>query len=198
MCSFRPSPGIYSSSRPRDQSGTYNYPIIFTIPADSPPSLECPFGSVIWTLTATIHRPGRFNPKMKAVRKINVVATPNEDSTETAAALTIDKTWKDQLRYCLTISGGAFPIGSNIQIRLVLEPITKVKIHRVSIAIDGTSLYFPNKTYLLTIASPPFNRRCYLLPWNAQGREGTDLTRPLLFEVFRQAHSNTPSFRREP
>ena len=129
--------------------GTYTYPISFAIPADSPPSLDCIYGSITWSMKATVHRPGKFIPRMEAVRTINVVATPSEDATEDVESVTVNKTWEDQMVYYLSVVGRAFPIGSKIPIQLTLMPLAKIKIQRVSVVIDGMS-QFVSKTSILT------------------------------------------------
>ena len=96
------------------------------------------FGSIVWTLTATVHRPGKFTPRMETVRTINVVATPSDEATEDVESVTVNKAWADQMVYCLSIVGRAFPIGSKIPIQLTFLPLAKIKIHRVSVVIDGT------------------------------------------------------------
>lgn len=122
--------------------GTYRYPISFAIPADSPPSLDSMFGSIVWTLTATVHRPGRFTPRMETVRTINVVAAPSDDATEDVESVTVNKTWEDQMVYRLSIVGRAFPIGSKVPVHLIFLPLAKIKIHRVTVAVDGALLQF--------------------------------------------------------
>ena len=150
--------------------GTYTYPISFAIPADSPPSLDCIYGSIIWSMKATVHRPGKFIPRMEAVRTINVVATPSEDATEDVESVTVNKTWEDQMVYYLSVVGRAFPIGSKIPIQLTLMPLAKIKIQRVSVVIDGMS-QFVSKTSILTGHSPSFNRESDILHSNAEGRQ---------------------------
>lgn len=179
--------------------GTYRYPISFAIPADSPPSLDCTFGSIVWIMTATVHRPGRLVPRMKAVHTINVVATPGDDATD--ENLNVTQTWKrqtgdDQMAYSLSVFGKTFPIGSKIPIQIKLLPFVTVKVHRVSVAIDGVWLLLPNKTSVLIIASPSFNRACHV----QQGRGITagNPTPPPSGAPRQGAYSNTPPFPRRP
>lgn len=89
-------------------------------------------------MTATVHRPGKFTPRMETARKINVVATPSDDATEDVESVTVNKTWEDQMVYYMSIVGRAFPIGGKIPIQLSFMPLAKIKIHRVSVVIDGT------------------------------------------------------------
>ncbi|KAF9783668.1 hypothetical protein BJ322DRAFT_1196431 [Thelephora terrestris] len=100
------------------------------------------FGSIVWTLTATVHRPGRLTPRMETVRTINVVATPSEDATEDVESVTANKTWEDQMVYCLSIVGRAFPIGTKVPVQLTLLPIAKIQIYKVSAAIDEKVMYY--------------------------------------------------------
>jgi len=97
------------------------------------------YGSIAWSLKATVHRPGKFTPRMETVRTINVVATPSEDATEDVENVTVNKTWENQMSYYLSIAGRAFPIGSKIPIQLTFMPLAKIKIHKVSVVIDGMS-----------------------------------------------------------
>ena len=77
---------------------------------------------------------------METVHTINVVATPSQDATEDVECITVNKSWEDQMEYFLSIVGRAFPIGSKIPVQLMILPIAKVKIHKVSVAVDGTLL----------------------------------------------------------
>ena len=176
--------------------GTYTYPISFAIPADSPPSLECTYGSVVWSLKATVHRPGAFTPRMETVRTINVIATPSDDTTEDVESVTVNKTWEDQMVYYLSIVGRAFPIGSKIPIQLTFMPLAKVKIHRVSIAIDGMLSQFVVTTPVLDIHSHSFNRESDVLHSELHEVAEYNPAGPLLLEVSRwEPHSHTPSYR---
>ena len=176
--------------------GTYRYPISFAIPADSPPSLECLHDSIVWNLKATVHRPGKFTPRMEAMRSINVVATPSEDDTEDVESITANKTWADQMAYCLSIVGIAFPIGSKIPIQLTFMPLAKIKIHKVSVVIDGTSSQFFVMTSVLTIHLSS-NRESGVLCSNEDDHESpeSDPAGPLLLEAPKEPHSHTPSYR---
>lgn len=85
--------------------GTYTYPISFAIPADSPPSLGLEYGSVLWRLKATVHRPGTFTSKITHSREVVVVASPSEDDIEDTESIVVERMWEDQMQYLLVISG---------------------------------------------------------------------------------------------
>lgn len=117
--------------------GTYTYPISFTIPNNSPPTIECDYGSMIWKLKAEVHRPGAFTPKLTAQREVLVVSAPCEEDTEDSENIIIERQWESQLQYLITISGRRFPTGGTIPIDLTIIPFTKAKVHRISAYIDG-------------------------------------------------------------
>jgi hypothetical protein len=119
------------------------------------------YGSIVWTLKATVHRPGKFIPRMEIVRSVNVVATPSEDATDDVESVTVNKTWEDQMEYYLSVVGRAFPIGSKVPIQLTFLPLAKIKIHKVSVVIDGTTVV--RKRESRSDVSPPLNREDYLL-----------------------------------
>lgn len=101
---------------------------------------------------------------METAHTINVVATPSQDSDENNEGYTFRKVLEDLMVFHLSVSGQTFPIGSKIPILLRIQPLTNIRIHKVSIEIEGTSLCFFNKTSVLTIASLPFNRVYQILP----------------------------------
>ncbi|KAG2159160.1 uncharacterized protein EDB93DRAFT_1075989 [Suillus bovinus] len=118
------------------KKGTYTYPISFTIPNNSPPTIECDYGSMIWRLKAEVHRPGAFTPKLTAQREVLVVAAPCEDDTEDSENTIIERQWESQLQYMIAISGRRFPTGGTIPMDLTIIPFTKAKVHRISVHID--------------------------------------------------------------
>ncbi|KAG2347465.1 hypothetical protein BDR05DRAFT_927310 [Suillus weaverae] len=118
------------------KKGTYTYPISFTIPNNSPPTIECDYGSMIWRLKAEVHRPGAFTAKLTAQREVLVVAAPCEEDTEDSENIIIERQWESQLQYLIAISGRRFPTGGTIPIDLTIIPFTKAKVHRISVYIE--------------------------------------------------------------
>lgn len=119
--------------------GTYTWPISFAIPATSPPTLHCDFGHVSWKLKAFAHRPGTFTTKMSASQDITVVACPSEDDLEETDSIIVERQWDAQMQYLITVSGRSFPIGGTMPVSITFLPLTKMKIYRVSILIEGES-----------------------------------------------------------
>ncbi|KAG1746469.1 hypothetical protein EDB19DRAFT_1689776 [Suillus lakei] len=138
------------------KKGTYTYPISFTIPNNSPPTIECDHGSMIWRLKAEVHRPGAFTPKLTAQREVLVVAAPCEEDTEDSENTIIERQWESQLQYLIAISGRRFPTGGTIPIDLTIMPFTKAKVHRISVYIDERIEYHTQTKR--TVRSQPAHR----------------------------------------
>jgi len=120
--------------------GTYTYPISFPIPGNAPPTLQCDYGSVVWKLRATAHRPGTFKTKLTASREVIMIACPTED-TEDTENIIVERHWDEQLQYLISISGRSFYIGGIVPVTFTLMPLAKVKIHRISVSIEGVRLF---------------------------------------------------------
>ena len=118
-------------------TGVYTYPISFAIPPNSPPTLHCEFGSVVWRLKATAHRPGTFTTKLSATQEVTVVACPCEDDTEDTESIIVERQWDTQMQYLIAISGRSFPIGGVIPFSITFVPWTKMKVFRLSLVIEG-------------------------------------------------------------
>jgi len=131
--------------------GTYTYPISFEIPANAPATLRCPYGTVDWHLYATVHRPGHFTPKLTATREVIVIPCPKEEENEDTGSTVIERLWEQQLQYSISISGHSFFIGGTIPITISFMPLSKVKIHRFSVHVEGMS--HPFQAYILSKAS---------------------------------------------
>lgn len=117
--------------------GTYTYPISFPIPGNAPPTMQCDYGSVVWRLRATAHRPGTFKSKLTASREVIMIACPLEEDTEDTENIVVERHWDQQLQYLISISGRSFYIGGTVPVTFTLMPLAKVKIHRVSVFIEG-------------------------------------------------------------
>jgi len=118
-------------------TGTYTYPISFTIPANSPPTLQCEYGSLTWRLKANVHRPGTFTQKLTAVRDVTVISCPGEDDMDEHENMIVERQWEGQMQYVITIPGKMFYVGGTIPIQLTFMPLAKVKIHRITAVLEG-------------------------------------------------------------
>ena len=143
--------------------GIYNWPISFTIPSDTPPTLQCEYGSVSYKLRAHVARPGALRPDFTNTTEIQLVACPRDDDTEDIESIIVEREWDNQLRYLITLSGKSFPMGSHIPLQLTLMPLSKVSIYRLGVFLEekGTSLYFTGWLRLIKL---------YTVDYYAHGR----------------------------
>ena len=81
-----------------------------------------------------------------------MVATPSEDDTEDTENIIVERYWDNQMQYLFSISGRMFNVGGSIPIQMTFLPMAKMKIHRLSIALEGKGyLYRPRLTPLTTL-----------------------------------------------
>ncbi|KAF8581093.1 hypothetical protein K439DRAFT_1393126 [Ramaria rubella] len=124
------------------RKGTYTYPISFSIPSNSPPTVHCDFGAVIYRLKAVVHRPGALTSKLSATREVTLVASPADDDSEETHSIAVERQWDTQLRYLIALSGRSFPIGSHIPFNLTMVPMEKCKVYRLSVFLEEKTEYF--------------------------------------------------------
>lgn len=115
--------------------GEYGYN--FELPLESclPETLEVELGSVKYELEAILERSGAFRPKLVGKKEVVLIRCPKEESLENVEPIAISRTWEDQMRYDIIISGKSFPLGSTIPIAFKLTPLAKVRCHKIKIYI---------------------------------------------------------------
>lgn len=84
-------------------TGTYNYPISFSIPASCPPTIHADFGSVVYRLKATVVRVGALSPNFVEEQEVALIASPGEDDLEETENVIVERQWEDQLRYVVVV-----------------------------------------------------------------------------------------------
>ncbi|KAG6920198.1 hypothetical protein DXG01_004967 [Tephrocybe rancida] len=124
------------------KKGTYTYPIAFAVPANSPPTLCCNYGTVSWRLSATVHRPGAFKSKLGAHREVVVIISPTDEDTEDTENIIVERHWDQQLQYLISVSGRSFYIGGTLPVTFTLMPLAKMKVHRISVFIEERIDYY--------------------------------------------------------
>lgn len=87
------------------KAGTYTYPISIPVPASLPPSLNCEFGHVSYTLKATVHRAGALTPKLTSSTEVMLVTSPSEEDTEENESIVVERFWETQVKYHVALSG---------------------------------------------------------------------------------------------
>ena len=61
----------------------------------------------------------------------------SDDDTEDTENIIVERFWDNQLQYLLSISGRMFHIGGTIPIHMSFLPMAKMKIHRLSVILEG-------------------------------------------------------------
>ena len=125
-------------------AGTYNYPIMFTILPDSPPTTKAEYGSFIWRLSAKVTRPSstsRSIRMMVAHKDIEVVYMPTDDPLEeppgSANSIHLQRVWDAQLEYRLDILRRNIPLNGTLPLRLAITPLKKIKVHQIAVYLEG-------------------------------------------------------------
>lgn len=117
-------------------SGTYNWPVSFVIPPDSPPSIRCDYGSVTYRVRAQAVRAGTFTSKLVANTEVTVISCPSADDLEESESIIVEREWDNNLRYLISLSGKSFPLGGTMPVQLTLMPLSKICIYRLSVVLE--------------------------------------------------------------
>jgi hypothetical protein len=118
------------------------------------------FGAVRYNLKATVQRVGALTSNLTAHTPVELISSPGDDDTEDTDSLVIERMWDLQMRYLVTLSGKvgqrcasfarghgltaaqSFPVGGRIPITIRLNPLSKVKLYRISALIEEKMSYY--------------------------------------------------------
>ncbi|SCU89195.1 LAFA_0E16622g1_1 [Lachancea sp. 'fantastica'] len=171
------------------QPGEYIYGFEQTIPLSCPESIMASFGSVEYTLMASIERTGAFKSNIHARMPLEVIRAPSDSSVEETEPIAISRDWEDQLHYDIVIASKDIVLDAFLPIAFNITPIDKVTLHRVRIYLTETMEYYcknkkvhrlePTKKFLLAEhKAPPFEN----LPAGASAAKAKNLGNLLLDE----------------
>ncbi|WFD43793.1 hypothetical protein MPSI1_002457 [Malassezia psittaci] len=146
--------------------GTYEYPFSMSLPMDLPATLHADFGHLEYILKATVHRSGTLAPNLVTQREVTLVQMPDSDNTVVTDSIIVSRTCEDMLSYMLVISGTSFPIGTFIPVSLKMVPIGKIKIHRITVALEEQTDYYANERRTMRREVP---RKWTMLRLNGDG-----------------------------
>ncbi|KAL4071279.1 hypothetical protein V8B97DRAFT_442475 [Scleroderma yunnanense] len=131
------------------QKGTYNYPILFTLPPDSPPTIRAEYGSFTWCINAKVKRPGtasQITRTMVAHKDVEVVCMPTDDPleepSENATTIQLQRAWDTQLEYRLDVFHRNNPLDGILPFQLTIIPLRKIKVHQVAVYLEERAEYF--------------------------------------------------------
>lgn len=116
------------------KAGTYTYPISIPVPASLPPSLNCEFGHVTYTLKATVHRAGALTPKLTSSTEVLLVTSPSEEDTEENESIVVERFWETQVKYHVALSG---------KVRHNLPSVISASVRRL--LIDSRAASYPRR-----------------------------------------------------
>ncbi|KAG5355165.1 Arrestin-related trafficking adapter 3 [Yarrowia sp. B02] len=125
--------------------GEYVYNFELPIQASLPESISAAFGSVSYTLEASIERPGAFRSNLVGKKEVRLIRAPADQSQEVTEPIVISRHWEDQLHYDIVIGGKSIPIGTKMQVAFKLTPLAKVRCHRIRIYISENIDYYCRK-----------------------------------------------------
>lgn len=162
-----PAPGAPAAEWFELRKGTYEYPFSLSLPTDLPATLHADFGHLEYLLKATVYRSGTLAPNLSTQREVTLVQMPDADASAAADAIVVSRTCEDMLSYLLAISGSSFPIGTHIPVSLKMVPIGKIKIHRITVALEEQTDYYANERRTMRREVP---RKWTMLRLNGDGR----------------------------
>ncbi|EIW71659.1 hypothetical protein TREMEDRAFT_42980 [Tremella mesenterica DSM 1558] len=161
------------------RKGTYNYPISFPIPTNTPPTVHGDFGTVIYKLKAVVVRAGALSPNLIEEMEVTMIATPQEDDLEETENVLVERQWEEQMRYQIALGGKAFPVGGLIPMGIRLMPLAKCKIHRITVALEEKADYYAQKRQVARHENP---RRFVLAFYRQNEKKERDPLLPIISE----------------
>ena len=145
--------------------GDYIYSFEEFFPSELPETMNLTFGSVRYSVEASIERSGAFKSNLYARRDISVIRTPSSESSEENEPIVINRDWEDKLHYEIVISSKQVILNSYLPISFKLTPLDKIKVHRLRIYITEHLEYYchnkhvhraePQRKVLLLEHRPP-------------------------------------------
>lgn len=154
------------------RKGEYEYPFSLSLPRDLPPTLHADFGSILYTLKATVFRSGPLSANVAAQKEVTLVQTPDISQSTAADTIVVNRSCEDMLSYHVAIDGHSFPIGTSIPIHLTFMPLSKTKVHRMLFVLEEKIEYFANERKVTRHEMPR--------KWKLLHLQYTDRSMPLL------------------
>ncbi|KZO93863.1 hypothetical protein CALVIDRAFT_539513 [Calocera viscosa TUFC12733] len=121
------------------RKGTYTYPIVFPLPPPAPTTVHTEFGTVRYYLVGVVHRSGPFSLRLQGEKEVEVIDVPPDEEPETVS---IERQWEESLRYVIGLDNKINLVGGELAFDLTLMPLEKVKIYRLSVAVEEKVDYF--------------------------------------------------------
>jgi hypothetical protein len=71
---------------------------------------------------------------------VHVVSLPADADLDAAGEILIERPWDDQLQYLFKVSRKTFAIGASFNLKVVFMPLTKVRMYKFAVDIEGKQL----------------------------------------------------------
>lgn len=148
------------------KKGTYTYSVSLPLPANLPPTLYADFGRNTYSLKAVVKRSGPLTPNLSCEQEVVMVHAPDEEGSEEAEAIIVERSWEESLTYRVFVSGRSFACGSKIPLWIKFIPLgEKVRLWRLTAVLEEKTKYFakgrkvsrhetPRRWVLIRIVSP--------------------------------------------
>ncbi|EJT96903.1 hypothetical protein DACRYDRAFT_119725 [Dacryopinax primogenitus] len=152
----RERPGSREKPVPADtwrefRKGTYTYPVVFPLPPPAPTTVHTEFGTVKYYLVGVVHRSGTFSPKLQSEKEVEVIDVPPDEEPET---VNIERQWEESLRYVIGLDNKTNLVGGELAFDLTLMPLDKIRIFRLSVALEQKVDYFSRGQRLTRYDAP--------------------------------------------
>lgn len=106
-------------------AGNYEYPFDFTLPGDTPESVEgIPEASITYRLKATVGR-GKLAYDLHAYKHLRIIRTLDTSALEFLHAMSVENIWPNKLEYSIVIPQKAVVFGGVVDMEMRFSPLLK-------------------------------------------------------------------------
>lgn len=106
-------------------AGNYEYPFEFTLPGDTPESVEgIPEASITYRLKATVSR-GKLAYDLHAYKHLRIIRTLESGALEFLHAMSVENIWPNKLEYSIVIPQKAVVFGGVVDMEMRFTPLLK-------------------------------------------------------------------------
>lgn len=128
-------------------TGSYTCPFVFSLPKDSPPTIELPQGTRTYSLKAHVHRPGLLAHSSACSVPFTVVYLGDQRPFSMTHNMMVEHegSWQDRLLYSWRLrkkgsdTHPGYVIGESIPFEITFVPLEKVFIHKVNVKLTRES-----------------------------------------------------------
>lgn len=106
-------------------AGNYEYPFDFTLPGDTPESVEgIPEASITYRLKATVSR-GKLAYDLHAYKPLRIIRTPEAGVPQDPNPMCVESIWPNKIEYSIVIPQKAVVFGGVVDMEMRFTPLLK-------------------------------------------------------------------------